>query len=114
MLGFWGPDFVDPQANAAAFAFNPDNSDASTNKGVLAWRNSWEIPELTAKTMQLSYIPDHAKREKAYLDLQSEIQAHSPYIVMFQRTNQLAMQSNVNGLVDGSQVFQIYFGGVSK
>lgn len=114
VLGFWGPDFVDPQANAAAFAFNPDNSDASTNKGVLAWRNSWEIPELTAKTMQLSYIPDHAKREKAYLDLQSEIQAHSPYIVMFQRTNQLAMQSNVNGLVDGSQVFQIYFGGVSK
>jgi peptide/nickel transport system substrate-binding protein len=113
-LGFWGPDFVDPQANAAAFASNLDNSDASGNKGVLPWRNSWEIPDLTARTMNLSYVFERPKREKAYLDLQADIQTNSPFIVMFQRTEQLAMRDNVRGLVSGPQVFQIYFGGITK
>ncbi|MFI5388033.1 MAG: ABC transporter substrate-binding protein, partial [Fimbriimonadales bacterium] len=114
VLGFWGPDFVDPQSNAASFASNPDNSDSSSNKALVAWRNSWEIPELTARTTALPDIIDRARREKAYLSLETEIQAHSPYIIMFQRSNQLAMQANVKGLVDGLQAYQIYFAGVTK
>ena len=42
----WGPDFMDPHTNADTFARNTDNSDAPKSKP-LAWRNSWDIPELS-------------------------------------------------------------------
>ena len=46
VLLYWSPDYMDPHSNADSFARNPDNSDDAKSKP-LAWRNAWEIPELT-------------------------------------------------------------------
>ena len=46
LLVYWGPDYMDPHTNADSFARNPDNSDEAKSKP-LAWRNSWDIPEIT-------------------------------------------------------------------
>ena len=48
-IGEWSADYIDPHSNAQGFAWNPDNSDKSSFK-MLAWRNSWDIPELTKET----------------------------------------------------------------
>ena len=45
-IGQWGADYWDPHTNADTFARNPDNSDNAKSKP-LAWRNAWDIPELT-------------------------------------------------------------------
>jgi hypothetical protein len=45
-IGQWGADYWDPHTNADTFARNPDNSDDAKSKP-LAWRNAWDIPELT-------------------------------------------------------------------
>ncbi len=46
LLISWGPDYFDPHTNADAFARNTDNSDKPATKP-LAWRNSWDIPEIS-------------------------------------------------------------------
>ena len=46
LLVYWGPDYMDPHTNADSFARNPDNSDNAKSKP-LAWRNAWDIPEIT-------------------------------------------------------------------
>ena len=45
-IGQWGVDYWDPNSNAETFTSNPDNADDSPNK-TLAWRNAWDVPELT-------------------------------------------------------------------
>ena len=47
-IGQWGADYWDPHTNADTFARNPDNADDAKSKP-LAWRNAWDIPELTKK-----------------------------------------------------------------
>ena len=47
-IGRWGPDYQDPHTNADSFASNPDNADGAPFAGKLAWRNAWDIPEMTA------------------------------------------------------------------
>jgi peptide/nickel transport system substrate-binding protein len=47
-IGQWGADYWDPHTNADTFARNPDNGDDAKTKP-LAWRNAWDIPELTKK-----------------------------------------------------------------
>ena len=36
-MGAWGPDYPDPNTNAATFAQNPDNAQEAGNTGYLAW-----------------------------------------------------------------------------
>ena len=48
-IGQWGPDYQDPHTNAETFAMNVDNKDDAKSK-TLAWRNAWDIPEMTAET----------------------------------------------------------------
>jgi peptide/nickel transport system substrate-binding protein len=45
----WTVDYWDPQTNADTFTRNPNNADDAKSKP-LAWRNAWDIPELTKKT----------------------------------------------------------------
>ena len=49
LLVYWGPDYMDPHTNASAFAYNPNNSDDAKSKPV-AWRNAWDIPEVSKLT----------------------------------------------------------------
>ncbi len=67
-IGRWGPDYQDPHTNADTFARNPDNSDDAVSKP-LAWRNAWDIPEMTEKADAAVLERDAAKRAEMYLEI---------------------------------------------
>jgi peptide/nickel transport system substrate-binding protein len=113
ILLYWGPDFFDPHSNAKAFAYNVDNSDAAY-QSTTTWRNSWLVPELSAKTMAALKEADPAKRAADYLVLEREVQANSPFIITFQEQNRVALRSNVKGYVQGTMTTLIKYDGVSK
>jgi len=113
MLLFWGPDFFDPHSNAKAFAYNVDNSDAAF-QSTTTWRNSWLVPELSAKAMDALKESNPARRATLYQALQQEVQAKSPIIVTFQEQNQAAFRSNVKGYIQGSVADLIKYEGVTK
>jgi peptide/nickel transport system substrate-binding protein len=100
VIGFWSPDYLDPHSTIEWFASNPDNTDKSTHR-TSAWRNSWEIPELTKATAEALLERDAEKRQADYIDLQHKLQADSPFVVLFQETEQAATTKSVNGLVLG-------------
>ncbi|MCM3468341.1 ABC transporter substrate-binding protein, partial [Staphylococcus lugdunensis] len=64
-IGEWSADYIDPHSNAQGFAWNPDNTDKSSYK-MLAWRNSWDIPQLTKETDTALAEPTAAKRAQLY------------------------------------------------
>ncbi|SIS50296.1 ABC transporter substrate-binding protein [Phaeovulum vinaykumarii] len=99
-IGRWGPDYQDPHTNADTFARNPDNSDDAASKP-LAWRNAWEIPEMTARTDAAVLEADPAKRAEMYLALQRESQETSPFVIMFQEIEVSGMRQNVDGFIIG-------------
>jgi peptide/nickel transport system substrate-binding protein len=99
-IGRWGPDYQDPHTNADTFASNPDNSDGGP-AGKLAWRNAWEIPELTEKTAAAVLEQDAAKRAEMYQEMQREVQETGPFVIMFQDIELIAERSNVQGMIWG-------------
>ena len=99
-IGRWGPDYQDPHTNADTFARNPDNSDDAASKP-LAWRNSWDIPDMTAKSDAAVLEADAAKRAEMYLEIQREHQETSPFVIMFQEIEVGAIRSNVKGYIIG-------------
>jgi len=99
-IGNWGPDYQDPHTNAETFAINYDNSDAGKTK-TLAWRNSWDIPEMTKQTLAAVLERDAGKRAALYTEIQKEHQKTSPFVVMFQQTEVAASRSNVSGFIIG-------------
>jgi len=90
----WGSDYDDPHSNTSAFVFNPDNSDNSRFK-VVAWRNSWDIPELSTRTEAALTEPDAGKREEIYQNLQREVLEDGPYVIIFQWTEIAGLRANV-------------------
>lgn len=102
MLLFWGPDFMDPHSNAKAFAYNSDNRQ-ETYTATTTWRNSWAVPEeMNAMTTAALTESDPAAREEMYLELQREVQANSPIVIMFQASYQVAFAEGVTGEVFGA------------
>ncbi len=99
-IGQWGPDYQDPHTNAETFAMNPDNSDNAKSK-TLAWRNSWDIPEMSRKTLAAVRERDARKREAMYRELQKEHQRVSPFVIMFQQSEVVAHPKSVDGFVMG-------------
>ena len=112
-IGRWGPDYQDPHTNADTFARNPDNSDEATSKP-LAWRNAWDIPELTAMSDAAVLEADAAKRAEMYLAIQTEHQQVSPFVIMFQDIEVMGMRSNVNGFIIGPSFNDNSFKAVTK
>jgi peptide/nickel transport system substrate-binding protein len=100
-IGRWGPDYQDPHTNADTFASNPDNSDEAQLTGKLAWRNSWEIPEMTAQTQAAVLEQDPNKRAQMYQEIQREHQKTSPFVIMFQDIEVVAERANVAGMIWG-------------
>jgi len=100
VLLYWGPDYQDPHTNAQTFASNPDNSDGAATK-TLAWRNSWNIPEMTKKTLAAVGERDPEKRAALYEELQREHQKTSPFIIMFEQIEVAAHRKNVDGFIMG-------------
>jgi peptide/nickel transport system substrate-binding protein len=111
-IGNWGPDYQDPHTNAT-FARNPDNSDEAAAKP-LAWRNAWDIPEMTAKADAAVLETDGEKRGAMYRELQEEHQKTSPFVIMFQETEVAAVRANVKGYIIGPSFNDNSFRSVTK
>ncbi|HUK07531.1 MAG TPA: ABC transporter substrate-binding protein [Stellaceae bacterium] len=109
----WGPDYQDPNTNAQTFASNPDNSDQSPTK-TLAWRNSWEIPELTKRTQDAVLEPDPKKRAEIYEQLQREVQKIAPFVIMYQQIEVAAHRKDVTGFVMGPGFADNLYAGIEK
>ena len=113
-MGAWGPDYPDPNTNADTFASNPDNRDEAKLTGKLAWRNAWDIPELTKQTKAAVIERDTAKRAQMYVDIQRKVQKDGPFAIMFQKIIQSAMRKNVNGFVTGGAISNAHYWTVTK
>lgn len=113
VIMYWGPDFFDPHSNAGSFAFNGNNADDATSKP-LAWRNAWDIPEISKETMAALAEPDIEKRKQMYIDLQRELQANSPFIFLFQEVEQVAHRANVKGYFSGPGADLVFYRAVTK
>jgi len=112
-IGRWGPDYQDPHTNADTFAKNIDNADDAKAKP-LAWRNAWDIPEMSKKTDAAAKESDPQKRARMYLDIQREHQATSPFVIMFQDIEVAAERSNVKGFVLGPSFDSNFYRDVTK
>jgi len=100
VFGEWGSDYPDPHSNTFGFAANPDNSEKTQFK-TLAWRNSWDIPELTKQTQQAVLERDSVKRSQMYADIQRDVLTNGPYAIMFQKIDIAAVGNNVHNFVLG-------------
>ena len=112
-IGRWGPDYMDPHTNADTFARNPNNADDAKAKP-LAWRNAWDIPEMTKKADAAVLERDGEKRAKMYLELQAEHQQVSPFVIMFQDIEIMAKRANVNGFILGPSFDSNFYSQVTK
>ena len=102
MLLYWAPDFMDPDSNATAFAYNVDNSDGSYQP-TTTWRNGWQPPAaLSAEVVKARAESDPDKRNALYEDIQKQQQASSPIVETFQEVSQIAMKPDVTGYVNGA------------
>ncbi len=113
-MGAWGPDYPDPNTNAATFAQNPDNAQEAGNTGYLAWRNAWNIPEMSQKTLAAVVENDTDARAQMYRDIQAEHQKVSPFGVMFQQIEQNGMRSNVENFVAGGATTAVSYWVITK
>ncbi len=113
-VGAWGPDYPDPNTNAGTFAFNPDNSDEAGATGLLAWRNSWSIPEMSEATLAAVVENDRDTRAAMYEAIQREHQQTSPFAVMFQKIEQTGRSENVQGLSLGGAITAVSYWNVTK
>jgi peptide/nickel transport system substrate-binding protein len=107
-IGQWGPDYQDPHTNADTFASNPNNADDAAAKP-LAWRNAWDIPEMTAATQANVLEADAAKRAQVYEEIQREHQKSSPFVIMFQEIEVYGIRKGVDGLIIGPSFDTNYF-----
>lgn len=114
-LGEWGPDYSDPNTNAATFAYNPDNSDEANATGLLAWRNAYAVPESMNEATQAATLePDSEKRAQMYRDIQTQYQAEAPIIPLFQRIANTGLQENVQNWNTGGSVTSVMYRQVTK
>ena len=113
-IGEWGPDYPDPQTNAGTFAYNPDNSDEAQATGLLAYRNAWDPGELTAMVDEAVLEGDAEKRRGMYEEIQRKFLESAPFAIMFQKTEQMGMQENVENLSLGAAVTAAAYWPVTK
>lgn len=92
----WSPDYLDPHTNANTFAKNLDNSDDSKQR-TIAWRNHWDIPELSQRTLAAAKELDTDSRKREYAEIQTEVHENGPLIVMFQSVPAVAARADVSG-----------------
>ncbi len=112
-VGAWGADYWDPHTNADTFARNPDNSDAAKSKP-LAWRNAWDIPDLTKQADAAVLERDATKRKAMYEKMQADFRKDSPFVMLYQQIETAAYRSNVAGLKIGPTSDSTYMFKVSK
>jgi peptide/nickel transport system substrate-binding protein len=112
-IGTWGADYWDPHTNADTFARNPNNADDAKSKP-LAWRNAWDIPELTKQSDAAALERDAAKRTKMYQEIQAEFRRTSPFVMLFQQIEVAAYRAHLDGLKIGPTSDSTYMFVVGK
>ncbi|TPI14882.1 ABC transporter substrate-binding protein [Mesorhizobium sp. B4-1-3] len=112
-IGNWGQDYFDPNSNAQTFASNPDNSDNAKIK-TLAWRNAWDIPDLTKETDAALLEKDSAKRADMYKDLQHKILDTSPFVIIHQQLEVAGLRKNLQDFKLGPSFDTNFVWAVSK
>ncbi|MCM2290751.1 ABC transporter substrate-binding protein [Allorhizobium sp. BGMRC 0089] len=95
-IGDWGTDYWDPNSNTQAFASNADNSD-NTRLKTLAWRNAWDIPELTKQTEAALLERDTNKRASLYEDIQKKVMSEGPFVLIYQKIAVAGVRKDVTG-----------------
>lgn len=109
----WAPDYGDPHSTVDFFIRNPDNSDSSEVK-TAAWRNAWVSPKLQQVSDAAILERDAKTRTQMYLDLQRDLQSDSPFVVMFQQTESVAMRANVMNWTSGPTFDTYALRGITK
>ncbi|KAB1088098.1 ABC transporter substrate-binding protein [Neorhizobium galegae] len=112
-IGYWGVDYWDPNSNAETFTSNPNNADDGTTK-TLAWRNAWDVPELTKETKTGFLERDSAKRAAIYEDLQKKVLQSGPFVLVFQQTEVAGVAKGVKSYKLGPTFDTNYVFNVSK
>ena len=112
-IGQWGQDYFDPHSNADTFTSNPNNADDSPTK-TLAWRNAWDVPELTQKTAAALLERDSDKRAQMYRELQKSVLETSPFVIIWQQTEVAGYRNNLKDYKLGPSFDTNYVGQVSK
>ena len=112
-IGQWGMDYWDPNSNAEAFTSNPDNADEASVK-TLAWRNAWDIPELTTETKAALLERDDQKRADTYKKLQQQALETSPFVMLFQQIEVAGLRNNVKNYKLGPSFDTNFVGPVTK
>lgn len=106
---YWGADYLDPNTNASAFAYN-----VLGGPKTLAWRTQWGIPAISAETRAAAAEGNSAARRARYAALQRELQASSPYVVALQGQTLVALRDNVKGARLDIANSMLYLDRVSK
>ena len=112
-IGQWGMDYWDPNSNAEAFTSNPNNADDAAVK-TLAWRNAWDIPQLTEQVKAALLERDNDKRADMYKKLQQEALDTSPFVMIFQQTEVAGMRGTVKGYKLGPSFDSNFLAPISK
>lgn len=112
-IGQWGSDYWDPNSNAQTFAYNADNSDDSPLK-TSAWRNAWDLPELSKQTDAALLESDTEKRAAIYEDIQRKVLADSPFAFIWQQVEVAGVSNKVEGYKLGPTFDSNYLSNVSK
>ncbi|WP_199564163.1 ABC transporter substrate-binding protein [Shinella sp. WSJ-2] len=112
-IGQWGMDYWDPNSNGEAFTSNPDNGDDASVK-TLAWRNAWDIPELTAQSKAALLERDNGKRAEMYQKLQQEALETSPFVMIFQQIEAAGLRGSVKNYKLGPSMDTNFLAPVTK
>lgn len=112
-IGQWGQDYFDPNSNAQTFASNTDNSDDGKNK-TLAWRNAWDVPELTKETEAALLEKDAGKRAEMYRHLQQEVLDTGPFAIIYQQIEVAGLRKNLKDFKLGPSFDTNFVGNISK
>ncbi len=88
-LLYWGPDFADPDTNVTPFT--------DYEQKVIAWRNSWNDPDIAAKAKEAALMTDQAQRESAYKEITDYVMHNGPYVILYQPAALFGVRSTVQG-----------------
>jgi len=97
----WFPDYFDPNSNAQAFCFDPDDTNASKVR-VPAWRSHFSDKTLSEDVLAAAKETDSTKRMAIYADMQKRAWEISPFAFMLQKNDVAVLREGVNGLVLGA------------
>jgi peptide/nickel transport system substrate-binding protein len=109
----WGADYFDPNSNAQAFCYNPDDSDASKVR-VPAWRTHFSDKTLSDDVLAATKETDTAKRMAIYADMQRRFWDVAPFAIFLQKNAVATLRKGVDGLQIGPLTDFTIYRGITK